>query len=101
MIRFPAIALLFLLAAMAPAIVSAQEQPNLVLETLHDILPSAPVGSWESDLLSQISRGTNGVFISYGDTTLSADNVTVNQQTGEANADGNVRIEQAGQLWLG
>jgi lipopolysaccharide assembly outer membrane protein LptD (OstA) len=99
--RFPAITLLIFLAAMAPAVVSAQEQSGWIMETLHDVLPSAPIGSWEYSFASQISRGTNGVFISYGDTVLTADNVTVNQQTGEADADGNVRIEQAGQIWVG
>lgn len=99
--RFPAITLLFFLAAMAPAIVSAQEQQGWVMEQLHDILPGTTPGTWEYDFATQISRGTNGVFLSYGDSTLTADSVTVDQQTGEAMADGNVRIEQAGLIWLG
>jgi hypothetical protein len=101
MIRLPAITLLIFLAAMAPAVVSAQEQPALELKALNQLIPGVPVGIWVYDLASQTSRGTNGVFLSYGDTTLTADNVTVNQQTGQASADGNVRIEQAGQIWLG
>jgi len=99
--RFPAITLLILFAAMVPAIVSAQEQSGWILESLDKVLPGTSPGSWVYDFATETSSGTNGVFLSYGDTVLTADSVTVNQQTGEAMADGNVRIEQAGQIWLG
>jgi len=39
--------------------------------------------------------------VRYGDTVLMADNATVNFQTGAAAADGHVRIEMAGQIFLG
>ena len=45
--------------------------------------------------------GTNGIFVKRGDTTLSADSVSVNQQSGEVVADGNVRIEEGDQIWTG
>ncbi len=99
--RFPAITLLIFIAAMAPVIVSAQQQPGFVMEALHDLLPGAPPGAWIYNLATQSARGTNGVFLSYGDATLIADTVNLNQETGEATADGHVRIEQAGQIWLG
>ncbi|HTV60946.1 MAG TPA: hypothetical protein VMH30_00100 [Verrucomicrobiae bacterium] len=95
------ITLLIFFAAMVPAIVTAQEQSGWEMEALHDVLPSSPVGEWMYDFGTQISRGTNGVLISYRGTVLTADTVTVNQETGEARADGNVRIYQSGQIWLG
>ena len=45
--------------------------------------------------------GTNGVFIRYGDASLTADVVWLNQQTGEALAEGRVRILHADQVWVG
>src|SRR5208337_178748 len=45
--------------------------------------------------------GTNGIFVKRGDATLNADTASVNQQTGEAVADGNVRIQEGDQIWTG
>src|SRR6266498_1414075 len=48
-----------------------------------------------------IARGTNGVFINYHGTVLTADSVAVNKKSGEAMADGKVHIQQGDQLWVG
>ncbi len=93
--------LVVLFAAMVPAIVSAENQPSLKVETLHEIQPDAPMGYVTYDFATGTFLGTNGVFVSYGDAVLTADSVTVNRDTGEVVADGNVRIDQAGQIWLG
>ena len=41
------------------------------------------------------------VFINYNGTVLIADSVTVNETTKDAFADGNVRIQQGDQIWIG
>ena len=45
--------------------------------------------------------GTNGVYVKYGDTVLTADTASLNQQTGEVVADGHVHIEMGDQIWVG
>ncbi|MCS7090904.1 MAG: LPS assembly protein LptD [Limisphaera sp.] len=73
--------------------------------------PAAPEG-WELQSLHDHSRfeyrpleglilGTNGVFIRYGEASLTAEVVWLNQQTGEAVAEGRVRILHADQVWVG
>ena len=37
----------------------------------------------------------------HGETVLMADSASVNKETGEAVADGHVRIEQGDQIWIG
>ena len=44
---------------------------------------------------------TNGAFVKYGDTVLTANSVSVNSQTGETVADGSVRIAQGEEVWVG
>jgi lipopolysaccharide assembly outer membrane protein LptD (OstA) len=51
------------------------------------------------DLRTGTAVGTNGVLVRYGQAVLTADRVTLNQQSGEAIADGRVRIQQGEQLW--
>jgi lipopolysaccharide assembly outer membrane protein LptD (OstA) len=55
----------------------------------------------EYDLKNKTARGTNGVFINYEDSVLMADSVFVNEVTGEAIADGSVRIQREDQIWVG
>jgi len=97
---FSAIATLLL----ALAIFSATAQETNVsweVQALSKLIPGTVQGMVDYDLASGTATGTNGVYIKYGSTTLTADTASVNQQTGEAVADGNVRIESAGQLWVG
>ena len=53
------------------------------------------------DIKNRIWHGTNGVFINYKGTVLTADSVTVNRTSEEAIADGKVHIQQGGQLYVG
>ena len=79
----------------------AQEEPVWEVWALHQILPESPEGKIEFDLAANTAQGTNGICIRYGTAVLTADTATVNRDTGEAVADGRVRIEQGDQLWVG
>jgi lipopolysaccharide assembly outer membrane protein LptD (OstA) len=53
------------------------------------------------DLKNHSATGTNGVFIDYNGTILTADSVHVEEVSGDATADGSVRIQRGGQVWAG
>jgi LPS-assembly protein len=96
--RFPAIVLLIFFGAALPFICAAQEQSDWIVQTLNRVIPGAPEGTVE--MSSDSASGTN-IFIQHGGATLTADAATVNYQTGEAVADGHVRIEEGNQIWVG
>ena len=98
--RRPAIFLLVLIAAFFPVIVRAQDEQGWEVRALNQIIPGAPEGGVTYDMASGESICTN-MFITYGNATLMADSETLNQKTGEVVADGHVRIESGGQLWVG
>jgi LPS-assembly protein len=97
--KFPAIAALAFLCAIFPFIALAQEQPVWDIQALNNIIPGLPVGSIM--MQGDTATGTNGVYVKYGATVLTADNVSLNQETGNVVADGHVRIETGAQLWVG
>src|SRR5882724_8182398 len=66
-----------------------------------DIQPLTEEGWVQYDYQTGIVEATNGVRVIYGPVVLTAEQVQVNPETGETIADGNVRIQQAEQLWLG
>ena len=86
-------------AALFPITALAQQEPGWEVRALNKVIPGAPEGRVEY-LASGMARGTN-VFVKYGDATLMADSATLNWQTGETVADGNVRIESGDQIWVG
>jgi LPS-assembly protein len=100
---FPALAASIILASAIlpffPSVASAQEQASWEVQALNQILPGASVGS--VDFAGDTMTGTNGIFVKYGDTVLTADSASVNSQTGEAVADGNVHITMGDQIWVG
>ncbi|MDE3067532.1 MAG: LPS-assembly protein LptD [Verrucomicrobiota bacterium] len=98
--QLPAIAILLFPVAAFPFLAPAQQGQGWVVEQLQDIEPGAPAGGVAYDLAAGTASGTN-VFVQHGGATLSAASVTVNQQTGEAVADGHVRIEWGDQIWTG
>jgi LPS-assembly protein len=51
-------------------------------------------------MAERLATATNGVVIKYGNTVLTADTVTVNDATGEAIADGDVRIQREDETWV-
>jgi LPS-assembly protein len=53
------------------------------------------------DMRHHTAEGTNGVFIDYNGTILTGDAVSVDELSGEAIADGHVRIQQGDELWVG
>ena len=99
--RRPAIAPLIFLIAVFPLISSAQPEESWEIQALNRILPGSPEGGVFYDLVSGLTRGTNGICVKYGDATLWADNVALNQQTGDVEADGHVRIQSGDQIWVG
>ncbi|HEY1717685.1 MAG TPA: LPS assembly protein LptD [Verrucomicrobiae bacterium] len=97
--RSPAIAAFVFLLALFPSVLPAQEQPAWDVQALNNVIPGLPAGSimMQGDTVT----GTNGVYVKYGNTVLTADMVSLNQQTGNILADGHVRIEEGGQIWTG
>jgi LPS-assembly protein len=99
--KLPAIVPLVFFTAAFPIISLAQEQQAWEVQALNQIVSGAPVGNVTFDMASSTAHGTNGVFVKYGGAVLTADSASVNLQTGEAMADGNVRIEEGDEIWLG
>lgn len=98
--RFPAIVPLILFAAIFPLAALAEEPLKWDVRGLNQIIPGSPVADVE--IAGETMTGTNGIFVQYGDSVLMADSVSVNRQSGDAVADGHVRIEQqGGQIWVG
>ena len=102
--RLPAIAALIFFAAISARSSLAQEQQEWEAWSLNQIVPGAPTGS--VDFMGDMITGTNGICVKHTsannvETVLMADNAAVNRETGEAVADGHVRIEMGGQVWLG
>lgn len=98
--RFPAIALLAFLAAAWPFASQALEPPPYNIKTLDQIIPGSPPGAIGYDLASDTMTGTN-ILIEHGEATLMADSITFDQKSGEAIANGHVRIQQADMTWIG
>ena len=98
--KFPTIAaLVFLFAAISFSSL-AQEQPSWEMWALNQIVPGTP-DTGVVDIIGNMMTGTNGVCIRYGGAVLTADSVSVDRDTGEAVADGHVRITQGTEIWVG
>ena len=100
---FSAIALLFFtaLSVFSVAAQTAPEAPAWEVYALSKIIPGTVEGKMDYDPASGTATGTNGVYVKYGNTTLTADTAALSTQTGEVVADGNVRVESGDQLWVG
>jgi lipopolysaccharide assembly outer membrane protein LptD (OstA) len=95
----PVIVPLVFLSALFPFVARAQEPPSWDVRALSQIIPGAPAGS--VDVVGDKAYGTN-VFVQYSsNATLIADSATIDYQSGEAVADGHVRIEEGDQIWVG
>ena len=53
------------------------------------------------EVTARVAHGTNGVYINYNGTVLTADSASWDQNSGEAIADGHVHIQQGDQVWVG
>ena len=99
--RLAIISLLFL-AAVFPFAASAQQEESWMVQTLGDVIPGMPKGSFEYDLRTGEGRGTNGICVSYGKATLTAEKEwSLNERTGDVEANGHVRIQSGDQIWIG
>jgi len=96
MIR-PLAILLFALGAIAFAqpVIPQPEPGEWQIEALND------EGWAELDLETGIARGTNGVMFRYGGAVVTAESMTVDENSGEVSADGRVRIQREEQIWSG
>ena len=99
--NFSAIAALVFFAALSPSVSFAQEQPTWEVQALNQIIPGAPEGRVDYYPETGNAVGTNGIYVKYGDTVMMADTATLNQESGEAVADGHVHIEMGDQIWVG
>lgn len=61
----------------------------------------SPQNEFIYDLQTGTATGSNGVVIKYGGAVMVADQITVDQKSGEALADGHVRIQRDEQVWIG
>jgi lipopolysaccharide assembly outer membrane protein LptD (OstA) len=95
MTRSRAIVLLEVLLLFAGLSSSAQQDSGWEIEAL------TPNGGVVYDFKTGLATATNRVLVKYNGTVLTADSVSANQETGEAVADGNVRIQQEDLLWVG
>jgi LPS-assembly protein len=101
MTKLPAILALIFCAVIFSPVAFAQDEAAWEIKSLNQIIPGAVEGKVDYDFASGTATYANGVFVHYGDAVLMADSATINTKTGDVEADGNVRIESANQLWVG
>ncbi len=58
-------------------------------------------GEFDYNPVTGVASATNGVVVRYGKAFLAAQTATINQASGEVLAEGQVRIENEGQIWKG
>ena len=71
----------------------AQQQPGYEIEALDD------KGWAEYDIRTKIASGTNGVLFKYSGIVMTSDRFVADLKTGDAIADGKVRIQREDQIW--
>ncbi|MSU57984.1 MAG: LPS-assembly protein LptD [Pedosphaera sp.] len=89
--RFLLLALLWLLP-----VASATAQPQKL------VVEKRGPDSWlEYEIATGIYTATNGVIVTYENVVLTAERVTLDSRSGEALAEGRVRIQREDQVWAG
>jgi len=78
---------------------SAATDDAIEIGTLNQIDTNAPVGDVE--MRGSLVIATNGLWVRYHDALLTAQRGTADRDTGDVHADGDVRLEQSGMLWVG
>jgi len=101
MTKFPAISALVLAAALFSFSASAQEREAVEVKALSQVMSGTQVGSFEYDPNTGLMSGTNGMYVRYGSTVLTAQGASVNPKTHDVTADGDVRIVNGDQIWVG
>ena len=75
------------------------------MKTLNELIPGSIEGQVHYDFKTGTMTGTNGIAVIYtgkkGTAVLTADSASANANTGDVDADGNVRIQFGDQLWVG
>jgi len=96
MTQLRAILVLCICALAIPGVLCAQQQPELEIEALSD-------RDWiEYDYDTGVGIGTNGGFrVRYADTVLTAERIVVDRAKEQVMAEGRVRIQHGGQIWVG
>jgi LPS-assembly protein len=97
--QLSAIALICLLFLAFAA--SAQEEQSWEVLALSRIIPGTIEGKVDYDPVSGTASGTNGLYVRFGNTSLIANSATVDMNSGDVAADGDVRIESGDALWVG
>ncbi len=95
MTRLGPISALVLCSLAAPVLLQAQQQPAWEIEAL------SAEGGVEYSLKTGLTIATNGVLIRYSGAVLTAERVTLDQEPGEALAEGHVHIQRDEQIWVG
>ena len=72
-----------------------QEQPSWIIKG------TGPQSFVDYDLRTGLATATNGVGVEYGHAVLTAEQATVDRASGWVVADGSVRVENEGQIWVG
>jgi LPS-assembly protein len=102
MTKFFSMLALIVVAASLSFSAAAQEAQSVTIAPLSQVLPGMPdVGKLDFDPRSGTWTGTNGVYASNGQTTLTADWASYNQKTGDVTADGHVKISTGDRVWMG
>ncbi len=83
------------LLLIAVLVSNGQEQPSWMVEG------TGPRSFVDYDLRTGLAIATNGVVVKYGHAVLTAEQATVDRTSGWVVADGSVRVENEGQLWVG
>jgi LPS-assembly protein len=85
---------------LALPLISYAQETEYIIKPIHEFLSEYPEGTAEWDPSTGIYYTTNELF-QYHDATLMADSTKYNPVTGEIIAEGHVRVQQGGQLWIG
>ncbi|MGV3772590.1 MAG: LPS-assembly protein LptD [Verrucomicrobiales bacterium] len=85
-----------LTSPMAAGAEAASPEPSFTIENMVEHM-----GEVEHDFENNVWVGRNGVKVRYGNSELVADQVAISEVTGDAIADGNVRLTSEGQYWSG
>jgi lipopolysaccharide assembly outer membrane protein LptD (OstA) len=72
---------------------AGQQRPEVEILPLND-------QSWVEWEIDGLVRGTNGVFVRYGTTVMTAEQIELHPKTAMVIADGKARIQDAGQIWV-
>ena len=103
--KFPAILLALMVCATAlVSSVQAQFEPYYIIKSLSRVMGTSIEGKVVYNADGTVSA-TNGIYVQYnganGSAVLMADNASLNQESGEVKADGNVHIESDNMVWAG